>query len=575
MNASVAGGRPRAAARHPAPPARCSRCVPLAWFWRRAPRRRARAAPAGVRLVRALPQLRPGPARRLHPSQRFRPRLPRLARLLRPRDARSGASAPIAAAQAAGADRRRHREQGVDRDGCIATARPRSACWCSCSPRQRCSPRGARGGAVRARWAIATLVWICLQGAFGALTVAMRLYPAIVTLHLLGGLGLLALLAIQAERYAPTRAAARAARCAPASSRSAALAIAQIALGGWVSSNYAVLACRDFPTCQGALVARHGLRAGLRRAPRARRRRRRRLSAVPGADRDPHGASPRRARRCCRRWSSFAWRLRRAGAAARPWALALLAIAAWQAASGLGNVLLGWPLAAAVAHTAGAAALVVVLTRPDRAQRTRCARCSLPSRPAAQPRWLRRIGSIMSRKPSRRSSRRAASLPRQAAPVLRADQAARGAADRLLRRDRHAARHARPARLAPGARARSPASGWSPRPPPRSTAWSSSASTRAWRAPSWRATATGELTSAPGARLLGAARARRQRDPLVRGEPADDVAHPRHLRRLRDRLHGAAEAADAAEHRHRRRVRARCRRCSAGRRSAATSAPRR
>jgi cytochrome c oxidase assembly protein subunit 15 len=40
----------------------------------------------------------------------------------------------------------------------------------------------------------------------------------------------------------------------------------------------------------------------------------------------------------------------------------LLAIAAWQAASGLGNVVLGWPLFAAVAHTGGAAALVVVLT---------------------------------------------------------------------------------------------------------------------------------------------------------------------------------------------------------------------
>jgi cytochrome c oxidase assembly protein subunit 15 len=51
-----------------------------------------------------------------------------------------------------------------------------------------------------------------------------------------------------------------------------------------------------------------------------------------------------------------------AGTAARPWALALLGLIVWQAGSGLGNVLLGWPLAAAVAHTAGAAALVVVLT---------------------------------------------------------------------------------------------------------------------------------------------------------------------------------------------------------------------
>ena len=47
-------------------------------------------------------------------------------------------------------------------------------------------------------WPTATLVWVCLQGLFGALTVTMKLYPAIVTTHLLGGLGLLVLLALQA-----------------------------------------------------------------------------------------------------------------------------------------------------------------------------------------------------------------------------------------------------------------------------------------------------------------------------------------------------------------------------------------
>ena len=51
------------------------------------------------------------------------------------------------------------------------------------------------------RWAFETLVWVCLQGAFGALTVTMKLYPAIVTLHLLGGIGLLALLAVQSQAY--------------------------------------------------------------------------------------------------------------------------------------------------------------------------------------------------------------------------------------------------------------------------------------------------------------------------------------------------------------------------------------
>jgi cytochrome c oxidase assembly protein subunit 15 len=42
--------------------------------------------------------------------------------------------------------------------------------------------------------ALAALVWVCIQGAFGALTVTMKLQPAIVTLHLLGGMFLLALL---------------------------------------------------------------------------------------------------------------------------------------------------------------------------------------------------------------------------------------------------------------------------------------------------------------------------------------------------------------------------------------------
>ena len=51
---------------------------------------------------------------------------------------------------------------------------------------------------------VLTLAWVCLQGAFGALTVTWKLFPAIVTLHLLGGLVLLALLGVQAAAYART-----------------------------------------------------------------------------------------------------------------------------------------------------------------------------------------------------------------------------------------------------------------------------------------------------------------------------------------------------------------------------------
>jgi len=134
----------------------------------------------------------------------------------------------------------------------------------------------------------------------------------------------------------------------------------QIALGAWVSSNYAVLACSDFPTCQGSwwpamdfaegFVVRRPLGAGSDGyLPFAA------LTAI-------HVAHRLGALVLAGAVVAFAWRLYRAGAGTRRWALALLALIAWQAASGLGNVLLGWPLAAAVAHTAGAAALVIVLT---------------------------------------------------------------------------------------------------------------------------------------------------------------------------------------------------------------------
>jgi len=255
--------------------------------------------------------------------------------------------------------------------------------------------RAARrsGGRISARWATLTLAWICMQGAFGAWTVTMRLYPAIVTLHLLAGYGLLALLAVQAEHYAP-----RPLALTPALRRGliavALLTVAQAALGGWVSSNYAVLACRDFPTCQGSWWPDMNAAAGFVIV--------RPLGGSGGDGYLPfpaltaiHMAHRIGALVLLPALALLAWRLRAAGAATRPWALGLLAIAAWQAASGLGNVVLGWPLFAAVAHTGGAAALVVVLTlliarsapRAVVAADARDVRAASPS-----PTWRTRIG---------------------------------------------------------------------------------------------------------------------------------------------------------------------------------------
>jgi cytochrome c oxidase assembly protein subunit 15 len=93
-------------------------------------------------------------------------------------------------------------------------------------------------------------VVVCVQGALGALTVTLLLKPLIVTAHLLGGLstlGLLCWLSIQPERRQPTDSELR---LRPLALASLALLVMQIALGGWTSSNYAAVACPDFPTCQ-------------------------------------------------------------------------------------------------------------------------------------------------------------------------------------------------------------------------------------------------------------------------------------------------------------------------------------
>ncbi|MDO8261641.1 MAG: COX15/CtaA family protein [Gallionella sp.] len=98
-------------------------------------------------------------------------------------------------------------------------------------------------------------VFVCLQGAFGAWTVTMKLQPIIVTIHLLLGIALLALLTWFGSRQSdhPKVSQLAVALRIPAA-LAAVLLMIQIALGGWVSSNYAALACTDFPLCHGALL---------------------------------------------------------------------------------------------------------------------------------------------------------------------------------------------------------------------------------------------------------------------------------------------------------------------------------
>ena len=210
-------------------------------------------------------------------------------------------------------------------------------------------------------WPTLTLAWVCLQGAFGALTVTMKLYPAIVTAHLLGGMGLLVLLAAQSQAH--VRAPLALSRGLSAGTLALfALSVVQIALGGWVSTNYAVLACSDFPTCQGSWWPAADFAQGFT------------LLRELGAGKDGgylpfaaltaiHLAHRLGAAVVFVAMAALVWRLHAdGGAAPRRWAWAITAVAAWQFASGLSNVVLGWPLVAALAHTAGAAGLVTLLT---------------------------------------------------------------------------------------------------------------------------------------------------------------------------------------------------------------------
>lgn len=97
--------------------------------------------------------------------------------------------------------------------------------------------------------------FVCLQGAFGAWTVTMKLKPIIVTTHLLLGMGLLALLAwFGARQSEQSRIADSNSSLRTPAILATTLLVIQIGLGGWVSTNYAALACTDFPMCNGILL---------------------------------------------------------------------------------------------------------------------------------------------------------------------------------------------------------------------------------------------------------------------------------------------------------------------------------
>jgi cytochrome c oxidase assembly protein subunit 15 len=198
---------------------------------------------------------------------------------------------------------------------------------------------------------------VAFQATLGMWTVTLLLKPAIVAAHLLGGMATLALLlwlylSLGAHAAAPQVRAAR----LPAAI-ALAVVLAQIALGGWVSANYAALACPDLPLCRGAAVppmdfhhAFHVLRE---------------LGQTAAGERLPDEALT------AIHWShrvfallvvaAVGWACFKAFFTMKTLAISVALLVVLQFALGVANVAFSLPLALAAAHNGGAALLLGAL----------------------------------------------------------------------------------------------------------------------------------------------------------------------------------------------------------------------
>lgn len=255
------------------------------------------------------------------------------------------------------------------------------------------------------------LFWICLQGAFGAFTVTMRLFPAIVTLHLMGAVLLLIFLTdfLMEQRFLlndciskltpssaqtqlaedskgsehgvltpalETIAAALTRISVPTGPASSAaqdfrqlrrllqsgllLVLMQVLLGGWVSTNYAVTACDTFPQCQGSWWPAMNFAAGFEVW--------RPLGMSASAE--ILGFDALTAIHYAHRTFAYVVFL---GIGVLSWRLIqferfrslgklIAGLLVLQLVTGVSNAVLHWPLLSAVVHTGGAASLGILLT---------------------------------------------------------------------------------------------------------------------------------------------------------------------------------------------------------------------
>lgn len=202
---------------------------------------------------------------------------------------------------------------------------------------------------------------VTLQAAFGMWTVTLKLLPQVVTAHLMGGFCTLSLLWLLALRMRHRFSDLKTYQYEGPLKLTTVLmcfVILQIALGGWVSSNYAALACSDLPTCQGQWWPSTNFSDGFNLSQKI----------GPNYEGGVLALDARTAIHLAHRLGAIVvtllslllisslWRKKFTNAA-----LALSAALVIQIMLGLSNVFFALPLAVAVAHNIGGAVLLLVL----------------------------------------------------------------------------------------------------------------------------------------------------------------------------------------------------------------------
>ncbi|HZE61847.1 MAG TPA: COX15/CtaA family protein [Burkholderiales bacterium] len=201
--------------------------------------------------------------------------------------------------------------------------------------------------------ATAILAVVIVQASLGAWTVTMLLKPVIVTAHLVGGMTTLSLIAWLTLAHWP-HAPAPEMRALRLVAAVALLAVGiQIVLGGWVSANYAALACPSLPRCPGPMDYANAFHVA------------RELGQTAQGELLSFNAL--RAIHWTHRLFANVALLAVLFAAFRAWrlerrlALLVALLVLLQFALGVANVALGLPLPLAAAHNAGAALLLLSL----------------------------------------------------------------------------------------------------------------------------------------------------------------------------------------------------------------------